>query len=174
MTPVIKKILFATDLSETAKHAFGYAVSLADKYNCELIIVHVIKGDSPYVAEGLRLALGEELYNEIVQKKSENARNVLIHKKTEAHYISKAIQNLSQEAAEGLNRSEIFKVKDLVLEADSISQKIIKVAQDEGCDMLVLGHRKRHLLSEGVGEGTLKKLLRVGSIPVLVVPPPPK
>ena len=32
MLPDIKKILYATDLSESARYAFGYAASLADCY----------------------------------------------------------------------------------------------------------------------------------------------
>ena len=38
----IKKILYATDLSETAVHAFAYAVSLADTYGAGITMLHVI------------------------------------------------------------------------------------------------------------------------------------
>ena len=37
----IKKILYATDLSESAVHAFAYAASLADKYGAGITILHV-------------------------------------------------------------------------------------------------------------------------------------
>ncbi len=38
----IKKILYATDLSETAVHAFSYAVSLANIYGASITILHVL------------------------------------------------------------------------------------------------------------------------------------
>ena len=38
----IKKILYATDLSETAVHAFSYAVSLAKMYDASITILHVL------------------------------------------------------------------------------------------------------------------------------------
>jgi len=38
----IKKILYATDLSETAVHAFSYAVSLANMYGAGITILHVL------------------------------------------------------------------------------------------------------------------------------------
>ena len=38
----IKKILYATDLSENARYAFAYAVSLADLYNATITIFHVL------------------------------------------------------------------------------------------------------------------------------------
>ena len=38
----IKKILYATDLSESALHAFSYAVNLADMYGAGITILHVL------------------------------------------------------------------------------------------------------------------------------------
>ena len=43
-TVQIKKILYATDLSETSVHAFTYAVSLADTYGASITILHVFSG----------------------------------------------------------------------------------------------------------------------------------
>ena len=40
--PHIEKILYTTDLSENAVHAFAYAVSQAEKYNAQIIILHVM------------------------------------------------------------------------------------------------------------------------------------
>ncbi len=38
-----KHILYATDFSENAKHACSYAKSIADQYNAEVTLLHVIK-----------------------------------------------------------------------------------------------------------------------------------
>ena len=38
----VKKILYATDLSENARYAFAYAVSLADLYNAAITIIHLL------------------------------------------------------------------------------------------------------------------------------------
>ncbi|WP_291347148.1 bile acid:sodium symporter [Desulfobacula sp.] len=42
MTIDIKKILFATDLSETARHAVKYACSIGNKYNAQVHVIHVV------------------------------------------------------------------------------------------------------------------------------------
>ena len=42
MTPDIKRILYATDLSGNSAYAFGYAMNLAKKYDAEITILHVI------------------------------------------------------------------------------------------------------------------------------------
>lgn len=40
--PTFAKILYATDFSESSEHAFQYALSLAQKFQSRLIILHVI------------------------------------------------------------------------------------------------------------------------------------
>ena len=37
-----RSILFATDFSECSEHAFGYALSLAKKFDARLIVLHII------------------------------------------------------------------------------------------------------------------------------------
>lgn len=174
MAPVIKKILFATDLSDTAKHSFAYAVAMADRWECELLIVHVIKGETSYGEAVLKLGLGDDLLKELEKKRTQRTKNILIGKRTEAHIIGEAIHHMASEAEQNLKPAKPVKVSDTVIESDSISDEILKLAKMEKCDLIVLGHRKRHLLKEGLGEGTLKKVLKAGRIPVLVVPPPAK
>ena len=52
MVPEIKKILMATDLSENARYAFGYAASLANSYGAGITVVHVLE-DTPRRTHGL-------------------------------------------------------------------------------------------------------------------------
>jgi nucleotide-binding universal stress UspA family protein len=59
MTPVIKKILYATDLSENARHAFGYAVSLANRYDAGIIVLHVVEELSSFARSMVEEILGE-------------------------------------------------------------------------------------------------------------------
>lgn len=40
--PMFTKILYATDLSETAKKAARYAVNLADTYGAELTVINIV------------------------------------------------------------------------------------------------------------------------------------
>lgn len=54
MLPHIQKILYATDLSEPAKHALGYALSVAKQYQADLMLLHVI----PDWAKNVTLASG--------------------------------------------------------------------------------------------------------------------
>ena len=42
----IENILYATDLSDSARHAFSYALSLANMYKANLILLHVLQKPS--------------------------------------------------------------------------------------------------------------------------------
>ena len=45
--PETKRILYVTDLSENARYAFGYAVSMANCYGAGITILHVLEEPSP-------------------------------------------------------------------------------------------------------------------------------
>jgi nucleotide-binding universal stress UspA family protein len=60
----------------------------------------------------------------------------------------------------------------MVVEAPSISEEIAKLVESQSCDLLVLGHRKHHVLAGDLGEGTLKKVLKLATVPVMIVPAP--
>jgi len=169
--PVLKKILFATDLSETAHNAFGMAVALADRLEGELLVVHILKQEPSFNTEVLKIGLGDDLYQEMEQKKSQSARNVLIGKRTEAHAMGEKIHALFSEAAACLVSPKPLQVRDFVIEAASISEEIVRLAEVESCDMIVMAHRRRKLFADASGENILKKVLRATDIPVVLVPP---
>ncbi|SIN68678.1 universal stress protein [Halodesulfovibrio marinisediminis] len=63
MLPQIHKILYATDLSDPAKHALSYALSIAKQYQADLMLLHVI----PDWARNISLSSGLDfatIYNE--------------------------------------------------------------------------------------------------------------
>lgn len=65
----IKKILYATDLSDSARYALAYAVNLADTYKAELIILHVLAED-PTMDANIIGHIGAEKWNEIKKEMS--------------------------------------------------------------------------------------------------------
>ena len=57
MVPVIKRILYATDLSDTARHAVRYACSIGHQYNAKVTLLHVI----PDIVEEISMGTGVNL-----------------------------------------------------------------------------------------------------------------
>ena len=65
----VKKILYATDLSENARYAFAYAVSLADLYNASITFIHVLSEIPDLLDKNVIGYISEERWEEI---KSQN------------------------------------------------------------------------------------------------------
>ncbi|MGD9216864.1 MAG: universal stress protein, partial [Desulfobacteraceae bacterium] len=59
MLPKIQKILYATDLSDNSRLAFGYAASLAKRYQAQIMVLHVIEPVNPNTYMQISGAMGE-------------------------------------------------------------------------------------------------------------------
>ena len=71
MVPEINKILYATDLSENARHAFGYAADLAKRYNALVTILYVME-DINHIAEiQIMEYMGEDEWSKLKSQKQD-------------------------------------------------------------------------------------------------------
>jgi hypothetical protein len=65
MVPEIKKILYATDLSDNARHVFSYAAAIANRFNAQIVLLHAIEPFSMYAQEQLSQMLGASKWSEL-------------------------------------------------------------------------------------------------------------
>ena len=84
MIPQIKKILFTTDLSKQTRHAFNYAVGLANQYGASLTILYVMEELSPTQSANLQGFIGDERWEDLRQSHEQEVRQILIGKKKKA------------------------------------------------------------------------------------------
>jgi ACR3 family arsenite transporter len=68
MVPDIKRILYATDLSDTARHAVRYACSIGHKYDAKVTLLHVI----PDIVEEISIGTGINLIDHMGKREWEN------------------------------------------------------------------------------------------------------
>ena len=61
----LKKVLVATDFSDSARHAFCYAVSFASEYEAELVLLHVVENLTVGYASDLFPVPMAEVFQEI-------------------------------------------------------------------------------------------------------------
>jgi nucleotide-binding universal stress UspA family protein len=172
MAPEIRKILFASDLSEHARYAFGHAALIAAYSRARIIILHVMEELAPGAEERVADAFGKELYKELKTRKKDGARDILIHKKTEAPKIREYLASICKEpvAAADLLQSDV--IEDILVVEGNVAEEIISAATEHACDVLVMGSRQRSLLSEAFSGSVVRKVLRRSTKPVFVVPLP--
>lgn len=74
----IKKILYATDLSENARYVFTYAVSLAIKYFASITMLHVVHEIPDFADRSMANYIDGDRWEQIKKRHLEDARQGLI------------------------------------------------------------------------------------------------
>lgn len=79
MIPQIKKILYATDLSENSSYAFFYAIDLAQRHDAKIVILHAIEPISGSVERRFG-SVGREVEGQrqkVLEKHLRNGLNII-------------------------------------------------------------------------------------------------
>jgi len=143
-----RRILCATDLHGTGSEPIAYARSLAEAFASELLLLHVLER-VPEFEPGSALQFSAAEIQAFRQGLAEDARERL--------------HALVPEAAR-----ERLAVRDLV-KAGRAHELILRMAREEGAELLVLGARGRGALERMLFGSTSRRVVREAPCPVLVV-----
>jgi nucleotide-binding universal stress UspA family protein len=168
MVPEIKKILFTTDLSQNARHAFRYAVALAYRHGAELVVLHVMEDHAPYADGYLQNFLGEERWKQIKEQREAEARQILIGKQQEGALIRQALDEFCAAVRSELGDIEL-PAEELVVAKGNTVNEILSAVEDKSCDLIVMGYSARGKLGEAFLGSTSRRVLRLSRVPVLLV-----
>jgi len=161
----VKKILYATDLSENARHAFAYAISLANLYRAGLTIVHVLPEDSG-LDEKVIGYISAEKWEDIKEGHFQEARQTLIGKRREGMAVKEVLDRFCEEAQTG---GTAFTTDEIMVLRGHPVEQILLAAEDRKCDMIVMGSRGYGALKDAMMGGTARRILRRAKVPVLLV-----
>ena len=161
-TVTVKKILYTTDLSDSARHAFAYAVSLANLYDAGITILHVLS-EVPGLDAKIVGHIGAEHWEEIKARQEAEARATLIGKKRE----NVEIQEILEEFAKVDNQD--FVVDEVLVRKGDPVDEILKQAEKRHCDLIVMGSHGHGLIEDAIIGSTARKVVRRAKKPVLVV-----
>ena len=169
MLKPIRSILFATNLSENCLAAFDFAASMATRYQATLILLHVLEKMPEYIEGRLKGLLGENQWQELSQAHADNARQVLIGKKSSSKLIREALDKFCIDA--GIDDASCgYHSREIVIADGEIVEEIIEQSKKYEADLIILGTRDGFLSDNRIGQ-TIKSILRNSKIPVMVVPP---
>ena len=168
----IKNILYATDLSESAQYAFSYAISLATQYKAKITFLHVL-ADTPSIVDssGAMGYIGEQRWQELQQKHHNDAKDALIGKRRDHQLIRDILDQFSEQVKTNFEGRENG-ADEIVVEKGNPVEKILSVAQERQCDLIVMGTHGRSTLADVVMGSTARRVVRRSPQPVLVVRTP--
>ena len=164
----VKKILYATDLSENARYAFAYAVSLADLYNAAITIIHVLPEVPTLLDQSVIGYISAERWEEIKSQQLDEAKEALIGKKREHLAIKEALHQFSEDVKQQ-QKGDGFTTDEIIVERGNPVEEIIKSAEERNCDLVVMGTHGQGTLADVMLGSTARRVIRRSKMPVLVV-----
>jgi ACR3 family arsenite transporter len=156
--PKIKKILYATDLSTSARHAFAYAMSLANKCGAGITTIHVLDDRETYAHTVVVAALGKEKWLEIRKSNEEKVMQML----------KERVQNFCTDASSEAPECP-FVAEEILVKVGEPVEEILKEANDKDYDLVVMGAHGHGALADAMIGSVSRRVLRRCKKPVLVV-----
>lgn len=161
MLPTIKKILYATDLSDNSVYAFRYAINSALKHDAGIIILHVFELITTTNRFALDLYLDEDLRKKI---SNERASDTLDR-------IRNRLKIFCDKEFNG-DPKYAGKVESIEVCEGFPAEEILKKADNSNCDAIVMGTHGKGLISHAFLGSTTKRVLRRTRKPVFIIPLP--
>ena len=162
LVPDIRKILYATDLSQTARHAARYACSLGHRFDAEVHVVHVIQD----VLEALSSEAGVSFADIIEHEDWDSFQAESLEKAKLA--INQRIREASHDVKEEMPLCPLSEERVSVEVGDPV-KTILSVAGKGSFDLIVLGTRGHGKLERAVLGSVARDIVKKSMIPVMVV-----
>ena len=131
-------------------------------------ILIAVNGSKEVLVKGLQLASDEKCWVTVVKvlPPYEGDLNLTGIKNVEDVLNSEGPQILSDIKNTAEAESALIKTR---LEEGSIHKKILEVAEEERCDLIIMGARKRNWIRKIFGDNVVEKVISQAPCPVLVV-----
>lgn len=152
MIPKIKKILYATDLSKNSAYAFYYALGMAEKNAATIVLLHVVE---PLPTFGI----GFKDFREMVEheRKKELSQEIEKRQKAINRFVTSDIRKL---------------VSNIIIRMGYPMEEILKVANEERCDVIILGSHGKGVLTQTLLGSVSNAVLQRTRKPVFIIPLP--
>jgi nucleotide-binding universal stress UspA family protein len=162
MVPTIRKILYATDLSETARYAVRYACGIAYRQQAEVTMLHVVPDslEALSVDAGFNLSAnvdttGRDAFNEAAVQKAKAA-------------IDQRIRETSEKVVQEIPACPLAD-EHIRVEVGDPADRIVSVAKEGQFDMVIMGTHGHGKLEEAMIGSVAVETIRKCPAPVMVV-----
>ncbi len=158
--PKIDKILYATDLSKNSAHAFQFATDIADKHDALIYVLNIIEELPESARSVLKNYLSDDQYQKFINRKGDLVNTIRERLTTFCDNVQKGDPQC------------VFRVASIDVIEGHPANDILRYAESNACDMIVMGTHGKDILSHALLGSVAEKVLRKSRIPVVVVPIP--
>jgi nucleotide-binding universal stress UspA family protein len=160
--PTVKTILYATDLGENTRPVFRHALAMAKQYDAKIIMLHVVEPVGETAKAVISAYISQELSEELL---NQSMQGLVVKMKDR-------LRRFYEEECD--DEKVCANVKEVVVVAGKPSEEILRIAEEDKADMIVLGKSARTVRGIRVMGSTARRVSRIAAVPVLVVPNWPK
>ena len=159
----IKRILYATDLTESAPRVYQYVLYVAKQFNAEIVCLHVIDTYSKNAAMNFAMSyLTTEDKQEIVNRERNKSLEEMAHRNRQT-FIRKQLGIEDGLCPEQLGLKTVNKVV-----FGNVEEQILTHSVTSNCDLVVMGAHEKPFFTFTT---TLsKRVMKRSKVPVTVVP----
>jgi len=158
--PDVKTILYATDLGgDHTAPVFRTALSLARKYEANIIMVHVVEPMSSAIQAVVDTYLTEFDATKVYQDGMKSVLETM--KERLKAFCEKEL---------GTHNLGNVNVKEMLIVSGKTSEEIVRVAEEHCADMIVIGKSTRNIMGTDVVGSVARRVPRYTNLPVLIVP----
>jgi len=162
MVPDIKRILYATDLSDTARHAVRYACSIGHKYGAKVTLLHVI----PDIVEEISIGTGINLADHMGKREWDSLNKNGIEAARAA--IHDRIRETSRRVTREIPQCPLNEENVQVRIGNPVKQ-ILSTARKGKYDLIIMGTHGHGKLGQSIIGSVAGEVIRRCSRPVMVV-----
>lgn len=149
-----KHILYTTEFSEPWEQVFSHALGIAKHYNAKLTFLYVLNTE---LIDLLTFDVGLERFPSIDKKFTEAKE-----------FTTNIRKKINKKVARAFGK-EILKEINILVERGNPAKIILKVAEENNCDMIVMGFKGKTALEDTTIGSTVNKVLHKSKLPVLVI-----
>jgi nucleotide-binding universal stress UspA family protein len=157
--PQVTKILYATDMGSETRPIFRYAIDMANHYKAEIIMLHVVEP----ISDTARAVISTYLDNSISEEMEKNSLKGVLDK------MKDRLKKFYREECDSDEKFAVL-IKEVKVVAGRPSEEILRIAEEEKTDMIVMGKSARKVRGIGVMGSSARRVSRLAKIPVLVIP----
>ncbi|MBA3009861.1 MAG: universal stress protein [Proteobacteria bacterium] len=159
MVADIKKILFASDITKTAKFAARYACSIGNRFNAKVWVIHVVPDLLDVYSSEAGIIVSDEK-NEFNKDAMDKAKQIL----------KERIRQTSKQVLAEIKFCPLDE-KNIIIKAGNPVEQIVKIAQEGDFDLVIMGTHGQGEIEEMVLGSTARGVIHKSRVPVLVARP---
>ena len=163
MVPDIKKVLFASDLSITAKFAARYACSIGNSYKADVWVIHIVPDMlETYSSEaGINVSGHDNIQKDEFNREAINSAQIMIKER---------IRETSKKVLEEIPYCPLSEDNIIVKSGDPVDE-ILKTSEQGKFDLIIMGTHGQSNIEDIIIGSIAQGVIKDSKVPVLVARP---